>query len=118
MATVIIPTPLRKFTNNTARLEIQADTIAKTVEELTTNFPDLKKHLLDDTGQIRSFVNIFVGNDDIRNLKKGDTVVQSDSVISIVPAIAGGIGNGARICKVHHRILQFQRDVLDLTGLV
>jgi molybdopterin converting factor small subunit len=90
MATVIIPTPLRKFTNNTARLEIQADTIAKTVDELLVNFPDLKKHLLDDQGQIRSFVNIFVGNDDIRNLQQGATAVRSDSVISIVPAIAGG----------------------------
>ena len=92
MATIIIPTPLRKFTNNTARLDIQADTIAKTVDELTLNFPDLKKHLLDDKGQIRSFVNIFVGNDDIRNLQQGDTVVKPDTVISIVPAIAGGTG--------------------------
>jgi len=90
MATIIIPTPLRKFTNNTAKLEINADTIAKTVDELTVNFPDLKKHLLDDNGQIRSFVNIFVGNDDIRNLQQGATVVKEDTVISIVPAIAGG----------------------------
>lgn len=90
MATVIIPTPLRKFTNNTAKLEINADTIAKTVDELTVNFPELKKHLLDDSGQIRSFVNIFVGNDDIRNLQQGATTVKTDSVISIVPAIAGG----------------------------
>ncbi|MCS3796097.1 MoaD/ThiS family protein [Niastella sp. OAS944] len=90
MATIIIPTPLRKFTNNTARLNVQADTIAKTVDELTLNFPDLKKHLLDDNGNIRSFVNIFVGNDDIRNLENGDTVVKADTVISIVPAIAGG----------------------------
>lgn len=90
MATVIIPTPLRKFTNNTAKLQVQAGTIAGTVDELTLNFPDLKKHLLDDSGQIRSFVNIFVGNDDIRNLQQGATPVQPDSVISIVPAIAGG----------------------------
>jgi molybdopterin converting factor small subunit len=90
MATVIIPTPLREFTNNTAKLETQADTIAKTVDELTFNFPALKKHLLDDSGQIRSFVNIFVGNDDIRNLQNGQTTVKADSVISIVPAIAGG----------------------------
>ncbi|OQP63422.1 molybdopterin synthase sulfur carrier subunit [Niastella vici] len=90
MATVIIPTPLRKFTNNTARLEIEADTIAKTVSALTVNFPDLKKHLLDDRGQIRSFVNIFVGNDDIRNLEQEDTFVAPDAIISIVPAIAGG----------------------------
>ncbi|OQP56012.1 molybdopterin synthase sulfur carrier subunit [Niastella yeongjuensis] len=90
MATIIIPTPLRKFTNNTAKLNVQADTIAQTVDELTGNFPDLKKHLLDDNGQIRSFVNIFVGNDDIRDLQQGDTRVKQDSVISIVPAIAGG----------------------------
>ncbi|NML20900.1 MoaD/ThiS family protein [Pseudoflavitalea sp. G-6-1-2] len=91
MATVIIPTPLRKFTNNTARLEVTADTIDKTVNELTLNFPDLKKHLLDEQGQIRSFVNIFVGNDDIRNLQQGQTAVKADTVISIVPAIAGGV---------------------------
>jgi molybdopterin converting factor small subunit len=91
MATVIIPTPLRKFTNNTSKLETQADTILKTVDELTFNFPDLKKHLLDDSGRIRSFVNIFVGNDDIRNLQQEHTAVKADSVISIVPAIAGGV---------------------------
>ena len=96
MATIIIPTPLRKFTNNTAKLEIHADTIAKTVDELTLNFPDLKKHLLDENGQIRSFVNIFVGNDDIRNLQQGATAVRAESVISIVPAIAGGNGNVER----------------------
>jgi molybdopterin converting factor small subunit len=91
MATVIIPTPLRKFTNNTSKLETHADTISKTVDEITFNFPDLKKHLLDDSGRIRSFVNIFVGNDDIRNLQQEHTAVKADSVISIVPAIAGGI---------------------------
>lgn len=90
MATVIIPTPLRKFTNNTARLDIQADNIDKTVQELTVNFPELKKHLLDEKGQIRSFVNIFVGDNDIRDLQQGNTLVKADTVISIVPAIAGG----------------------------
>jgi molybdopterin converting factor small subunit len=90
MATVIIPTPLRKFTNNTARLDIQADNIEKTVQELTINFPELKKHLLDDKGQIRSFVNIFVGDNDIRDLQQEKTSVKADTVISIVPAIAGG----------------------------
>lgn len=90
MATVIIPTPLRKFTNNTARLAVSAGTIQDTVKELTLNFPDLKKHLLDEGGNIRSYVNIFVGNDDIRNLQQEKTAVKEDTVISIVPAIAGG----------------------------
>jgi molybdopterin/thiamine biosynthesis adenylyltransferase/rhodanese-related sulfurtransferase/molybdopterin converting factor small subunit len=90
MATVIIPTPLRKFTNNTARLQVSATTIDETVKELTLNFPDLKKHLLDESGSIRSYVNIFVGNDDIRDLQQEKTAVKEDTVISIIPAIAGG----------------------------
>jgi sulfur-carrier protein len=90
MATIIIPTPLRKFTNNSAKLQTNADTIGKTVAELTLHFPDLKKHLLDEHGQIRFFVNIFVDNDDIRDLQQERTAVQPNSIISIVPAIAGG----------------------------
>jgi sulfur-carrier protein adenylyltransferase/sulfurtransferase len=95
MATVIIPTPLRKFTNNTARLQVGAGTIHSTVEELTRNFPDLRKHLLDEGGKIRSYVNIFIGNDDIRDLQHEKTPVKDDTVISIVPAIAGGTGGAA-----------------------
>lgn len=90
MATVIIPTPLRKFTNNTSRLEIKADTIEGAFSELTLNFPELKKHLLDEKGLIRTYVNIFVGNDDIRNLQQEKTKINSDAVVSIIPAIAGG----------------------------
>jgi len=90
MATIIIPTPLRKFTNNTAKLEVKAGNVGDTIQQLTTNFPDLKKHLLDEKGQVRSFVNIFIGNDDIRNLEQEKTLVKEDTVISIIPAIAGG----------------------------
>lgn len=91
MATVIIPTPLRKFTNNSSKLQTKAGTIEETVNELTLNYPDLKKHLLDEKGQIRSFVNVFVGDNDIRDLQNEKTSVKEDTVISIVPAIAGGL---------------------------
>ncbi len=91
MATIIIPTPLRKFTNNSSRLQLEANSIQEAVNELTLNFPDLKKHLLDENGKLRSYINIFVGNEDIRNLQQEETVVQQDSVISIIPAIAGGL---------------------------
>jgi molybdopterin/thiamine biosynthesis adenylyltransferase/rhodanese-related sulfurtransferase/molybdopterin converting factor small subunit len=94
MATVIIPTPLRKFTNNTARLQVRPGTIQDTVDELTNNFPDLKKHLLDENGRIRSYVNIFIGNDDIRDLQQENTAVNEAAVISIIPAIAGGSPDG------------------------
>jgi len=91
MATIIIPTPLRKFTNNTARINIRANNVKGVVDELTFNFPDLKKHLLDEKGNIRSFVNVFVGDEDIRNLQQDQTPIQEETVISIVPAIAGGM---------------------------
>jgi molybdopterin synthase sulfur carrier subunit len=93
MATIIIPTPLRKFTNNTARLSVSAGNISEIVNELTVNFPDLKRHLLDEQGNIRSFINIFVGDNDIRDLERERTSVKDDTVISIVPAIAGGNQN-------------------------
>lgn len=90
MATVIIPTPLRKFTNNTSKLTIRASNVHEVVNELSVNFPELKKHLLDERGKIRSYINIFVGDDDIRDLQEENTLVKEDAVISIVPAIAGG----------------------------
>ncbi len=91
MATVIIPTPLRKFTGNNARLHIAATTIQEVVNNLSLNFPELKKHLLDESGKLRSFINIFAGDEDIRSLQQEQTQIKEDTVISIVPAIAGGI---------------------------
>lgn len=91
MATVIIPTPLRKFTNRNARISVAAGTIEEVVIELTTSFPELERHLIDASGKIAAFMNIFVDNDDIRNLKDEHTEVSENTIISIVPAIAGGI---------------------------
>jgi molybdopterin converting factor small subunit len=90
MATVIIPTPLRKFTNNSARLEVKSGNIHNSIHELTEHFPELRKHLLDEKGKIRSFLNIFVGNEDIRDLQQEKTTVEENTIISIIPAIAGG----------------------------
>ncbi len=90
MATVLIPTPLRKFTNNSAKLQIQAGNVQDVVDDLSLNFPELKKHLLDENGRIRSFVNIFVGDDDIRNLQQEQTTLKDETIVSIIPAIAGG----------------------------
>jgi len=90
MATVFIPTPLRKFTNNTAKLEVQGDNVLEVVSKLTGNFPELKRHLINADGKVPSFINIFVDDDDIRNLQQELTVVKDNTIISIVPAIAGG----------------------------
>ncbi len=90
MATIIIPTPLRKFTNQQNKVTVGGTTIKESIDELTLNFPDLKKNLIDEKGNLRSFVNIFVGDDDIRDLNEENTAVKAETVISIIPAIAGG----------------------------
>lgn len=90
MATIIIPTPLRKFTENQSKIEVNASTIQEALQGISGNFPDLKKHLFDEKGQIRTFLNIFVGEDDIRDLQSGETALTPDTVVSIIPAIAGG----------------------------
>jgi len=90
MATVFIPTPLRKFTNTTPKVEIQGSTVLEVINTLTVNFPDLKRHLVNADGKIPSFINIFVDDNDIRNLQQEQTAVKENTIISIVPAIAGG----------------------------
>ena len=91
MATVIIPTPLRKFTGNSTKVAVSGNNIQEALNELTNKFPELKKHLFDTEERVRPFINIFIGEDDIRNLQQQQTSVAETSVISIVPAIAGGL---------------------------
>jgi len=91
MATVIIPTPLRKFTDQKTKLDVDGANVKEAIADLALNFPDLKKHLIDDSGKLRTFVNVFVGDDDIRDLQQEDTELKAGSIISIIPAIAGGI---------------------------
>jgi molybdopterin converting factor small subunit len=90
MATVIIPTPLRKFANNTARVDVTASKVSDVVDQLALSYPELKKHLVDTSGRIAPFINIFVDNKDIRNLERELTEVRENAVVCIIPAIAGG----------------------------
>lgn len=91
MANIIIPTPLRKFTNNQASVESNGSTVQQSVEDLAKQFPDLNKHIFDADGKIRQFIRIYVGDEDINALENENTKVDGSSVISIIPAIAGGI---------------------------
>ena len=90
MAKIIIPTPLRKFTNNEAKLETAGSNVEEAIINLTEQFPELKTNILDESGSIRQFVKIYLGDDDINTLDKGNTPINDSSVISIIPAIAGG----------------------------
>ena len=90
MAKIIIPTPLRKFTDNTSVFETTGSTVQEAIHQLTQTHTNLERHLLDDSKNLRSFIRVYVGEDDINALEKGETAVAKDTVISIVPAIAGG----------------------------
>jgi adenylyltransferase/sulfurtransferase len=87
---VIIPTPLRQFTGKQASMECSANTVGEALGSLTTNFSELRKHLYTDDGKIRSFVNVYLNDEDIRFLDKEATPTKDGDTITIVPSIAGG----------------------------
>ncbi|WCL82948.1 MoaD/ThiS family protein [Saprospira sp. CCB-QB6] len=91
MATLIIPTPLRKFTDQQASIKVDGATVQAAVDRLIDLYPALKQHLLDQEGNIRAFVRIFLEDEDILALDGPNTAVQADSTLSIIPAIAGGV---------------------------
>jgi adenylyltransferase/sulfurtransferase len=88
--TLRIPTPLRTYVGDQESVQVEGATIKEVLEALTTNYPSLQKHLFSDDGRLRSFVNIYLNDEDIRYLEKGATVVSDGDTISIVPSIAGG----------------------------
>ena len=87
---VRIPTPLRKLTNELDVVEVAAGTIGSAIVELQTKFPGIKDRLMDETGHVRRFVNVYVNEEDIRFLKNQDTPLKDGDEVSIIPAIAGG----------------------------
>jgi sulfur-carrier protein len=88
--TVNIPTPLRKLTNNQSEVEIAAATVGELVDGLEGAYGGIAEKLLDEGGEIRRYVNIFVNDEDIRFLDGKDTPLTDGDNVSIVPAIAGG----------------------------
>jgi molybdopterin converting factor small subunit len=87
---VIIPTPLRAYAGKQESVEVLAATVGEALAALTDKFAELKKHLYSDDGRLRSFVNVYVNDEDIRYLQKDQTAVREGDTISIVPSIAGG----------------------------
>lgn len=87
---VRIPTPLRKLTNNEEVVEVQPGTIGSAITELQSKFPGIQERLVDESGEVRRFVNVYVNEEDIRFLKNRETPLNDGDEISIIPAIAGG----------------------------
>lgn len=92
MATkILIPTPLRPYTDKQEAVEAAGATIGELLSDLTTRYSGLKAHLYNDQGKLRSFVNIYLNDEDIRYLQKDLTPVGPNDTVSIIPSVAGGV---------------------------
>ena len=91
---VVIPTPLRQYTERKDNVVAEGQTVEEVLQNLTAQYAELRKHLYSEDGRIRSFVNIYRNDEDIRYLSREKTPVKETDVLSIVPSIAGGCGDG------------------------
>lgn len=91
MAKILIPTPLRQYVDKKDSVDVTGATVGEALNALITAHPDLKKNLYNDEGKLRSFVNIYLNDEDIRYMKKESTPLADSDTISIVPSIAGGL---------------------------
>ena len=90
MSKVHIPTPLRQYVGKQASVDVQGTTVAEAMTALVARHPDLRRHLYTEEGKLRSFVNLYVNDEDIRYLQKEATALNDSDNISIEPSIAGG----------------------------
>lgn len=91
MTVLRIPTPLRAYTGGQSEVNVSGATIAEALTDLTTQFPAIKPHLFNEGGDLRPFVNLFVGEKNIRDLQGVDTPVKDGDKVMLIPSIAGGL---------------------------
>lgn len=90
MATVLVPTPLRRLTGGQGKLTVEGNTIGAVIQTLEQQYPGISAKILDDEGNVKRFINVFVNESEIRTLQGMATAVKSNDQVSIVPAMAGG----------------------------
>src|ERR1041384_6980161 len=90
MAKILIPTPLRQFTGKQGTVTASGSTVGEVLQSLTAQFPDLRKQIFTDEGKVRSFVNVYLNDENIRYRGKDATPAADGDTISLVPSIAGG----------------------------
>jgi len=89
-AHVRIPTILRTYTDGESEVTAAGDTLSEVIDDLDANYAGIKGRILDDNGELRRFVNVYVGNDDVRFLENLETPTPDGAQISVIPAVAGG----------------------------
>ena len=91
---VRIPTPLRAYAGGRDELEAAGATVAEVLRDVTSRYPQLRRHLYDDHGRLRGFVNLFLNEEDVRDLAGEATAVGPGDTLTILPSIAGGVSAG------------------------
>jgi adenylyltransferase/sulfurtransferase len=91
MATLRIPTPLRAYAGGNAQIEVKSAKVSGALQELIAAHPELKPHLFTEGGELRAFVNLFINDENVRDLQGADTPVKPDDTLMILPSIAGGL---------------------------
>src|SRR5437867_4167014 len=94
---VLIPTPLRPYTDKQDAVDVSGNTVGEALAQLTTKYEGLKKHLYNDDGKLRSFVNVYVNDEDIRYLQREATPIKPGDTLSIIPSVAGGAPTAAEV---------------------
>lgn len=89
MASIRIPTPLRAYTDETAEIQVNGATVGDALKDLIAQYPELEQHLF-NSGELRNFVNVFLGDEDVRFLQGLETSIGTDAKLRIIPSIAGG----------------------------
>ena len=90
MATIRIPSPLRRYTNSQSKVETNGGNVGELLNNLEAQYPGIKSKLCDDNGNIKRYVNIFINDEEIRTLQGSETPVGEKDEVSIIPAMAGG----------------------------
>ena len=109
MPVLRIPTPLRAYTNGQSDVTVNGSNISEALADLTTQYPTIKPHLFNDGGDLRPFVNLFVGENNIKDLQGVNTPIKDGEKIMLIPSIAGG-------CHCEERFFSLRRSNLILQG--
>jgi adenylyltransferase/sulfurtransferase len=114
MPKILIPTPLRQYAEKRDSIDVSGGTVGEALDALTMQYPELRRHLFTDEGKLRSFVNVYVSDEDIRYLNKDATPVKDTDTISIVPSIAGGSAGVAAppVALDKDEILRYSRHLI------
>src|SRR5579859_2351871 len=115
MAKILIPTPLRQFADKKDSVQLAGSTVGEVLKSLTGQYSELRRHLFNDEGKLRSFVNVYLNDEDIRYLSKDATPVKNADTLSIVPSIAGGspaVAEPAAATLSKDEILRYSRHLI------